>query len=1212
MAWTDEQLAAMTKNSGNLLVAAGAGSGKTAVLIERVLGIITDEAEPVDVDDLLILTYTNAAAAEMRQRLVKALRGRLNEQPDNPYLNRQLVLMQRSKIMTIHSFCLDLLKEYGYMIGLDPKTRIGNEGELGILRERVLDEVFEAAYNDEASGLKPLLAHYCRGVGDENLRALVLRLITFGQSMPDTAAWLNGLAEVYRQGQADKWLDYFASCLQSELNEYAELLRAACRLVDANGGLYKYLPLLTEEAEGLTVLAEKAAEPDNLPQTLRMLAAFEFKRLPAVRVKGSVDEDVKNRVQQLRNRVKDGVADLLRESLPVQRDELADELAELEPMASALVRLAADYYQAWQQAKRRAKLWEFADLEHYALQLLQDEKLGVGKVLRQRFFEILVDEYQDINEVQETLLSMLSNGENRFMVGDIKQSIYRFRLAEPTLFMGKFAAYGQQNGGKRIDLNKNFRSQAEVLAGVNFVFSQLMMGGNLEIVYDEAAVLHCGREELAKTPCELLIIDKQAVQAQSAAVDDEGGVADDWLSETQTAELEAHLLAEKMLAEHEAGRPWGDMAVLLRSAKTWAPIVGRVLTERGVPSLADGREEFLSLPEVQVVSSLLAVLDNPRQDIALAAVLHSPLVGLKLAELADLRLLIDRKKGECLYDGLKKSHDSRLVMFLAHLDDWRQKSREKGVYELLEYIYNATALPELLGSIVGGKMRRRNLAEIERLALEYDRNGGLGLTRFLRFLEAAGKRLGQQDKAEEADAVRLMTIHKSKGLEFPLVFVVGLNTAFNEEDFRQDILLHRTLGLGMRLVEPDKRRKFPTFGFNIITRKARWESLAEALRVLYVAMTRAENKLVLVGTVASAERMSKLLGAVPEAENTLNSGFLLQNRAFLPWVAAALLRHKDGGVLRNLAGWQELPRAEICGGEGGWQIELVQRLNRPNTADGAADFDYAAWLAQDEEADTAEIKDLLARKYPAAELAQLPIKWSATAFKRLEAETIEEDAPDKAPAPGDVQAEFAADLAEKTGRSLAWYAEFGKLTHALLEKADLAALNGGEDAAAHLQSLLAALAEDYAEDVAAAVQPEVLAEFFYGELGRRLLAAAENGRTVLREQRFIANVTLAELIGMDKEAAAALAKHTGVDIAANADEALFFQGVIDLAFAEEDGWVMVDYKSGRNERKTDDMVRAEYGLQLAVYRQAAEEALRQPVKEGFIYFTANGRAVKMF
>ena len=532
-------------------------------------------------------------------------------------------------------------------------------------------------------------------------------------------------------------------------------------------------------------------------------------------------------------------------------------------------------------------------------------------------------------------------------------------------------------------------------------------------------MLHCGREELTKTPCELLIIDKQAVQGQAVADDEGANAADDWLSEAQTAELEAHLLAEKMLAEHEAGRPWSDMVVLLRAVKTWAPVISRVLTERGVPSLTDGREEFLSLAEVQVVCSLLAVLDNPRQDIALAAVLHSPLVGLKLAELADLRLLIDRKSGECLYDGLKKSHDSRLVAFLAHLGDWRQKSREKGVYELLEYIYNATALPELLGSIVGGKMRRRNLAEIERLALEYDQNGGMGLARFLRFLEAAGKRLGQQDKAEEADAVRLMTIHKSKGLEFPLVFVAGLNTAFNEGDFRQDILLHRTLGLGMRLVEPDKRRKFPTFGFNIITRKARWESLAEALRVLYVAMTRAESKLVLVGTVASAEKLGKLLGTVPEAEKALNSGFLLQNRAFLPWVAAALLRHKDGGLLRNLAGWQGLPAAEICGGEGGWRIELVQRLNRPNAAGGAAAFDYAEWLAQDTAADSAEIKDLLARQYPAAELAQLPIKWSATAFKRLEAETAEEETPDKAAVAGDVQDEFAADLAGKTGRSLA-------------------------------------------------------------------------------------------------------------------------------------------------------------------------------------------------
>lgn len=1235
MAWTNEQLAAMQKNSGNLLVAAGAGSGKTAVLIERIMGIITDLAQPVDVDRLLVLTYTNAAAAEMRNRLTTALRQRLSDSEDEAeaaHLTHQLVLLQRAKIMTIHAFCLDLLREYGYALELDAKSRIGSEGELTLLRERTLEEVFEAAYNEPQSGLRLLLQHYSRGLGDDNIKELVLRLVTFGESMPDIEGWLAGLATAYRQGQADDWQAYFAECLRDELAELAQICQAAAALAEYSG-LLPYLGLLQAEAAELA-RASALAAAGNLPDSLTALAELEFKRLPAIRNKDLLDSDAKDRVQLLRKQVKDGCASLLREAAPLLNGGLAEELQSLAPLAEALVNLALAYYQAWQQAKRRRRLLEFADLEHYALALLRDEQLGVAASLRQHFFEILVDEYQDINEVQESLLELLSNGDNRFMVGDIKQSIYRFRLAEPGLFLRRFAAYGQGDGGRRIDLNRNFRSQGAVLAGVNFVFSRLMCGGNLEICYDEAAMLHCGRPELPQEPVELLIIDKNAVRGALAAeepdTDEDGDGLGNWLEDMQAAEMEANLLAQKIREQQAQGRALSDMVILLRAVRSWAPVFSQILRAQDIPCAADGFDDFLSLPEVQVVHSLLAVLDNPRQDIPLAAVLHSPLVGLSLAELADLRILCKSLPPEfahpCLYDGLLQSHDGRLLAFAQRLQDWRRRSLELGAAELLEYLYNATALPELLGSLPGGGLRRGSLRELQRLAGEYDAAGGVGLGRFLQFLAAGSQR--QQQAVGSLEAVRLMTIHKSKGLEFPVVFVAGLGTAFNEDDFRRDILLHRNLGLGMRRVDLPGRRKYPTFGFNMITRKARWESLAESLRLLYVAMTRAEHKLFMVGTVGSWESLSQTLASLAGPEygeaGPVTAGFLAKHRNFLSWLCGALLTHPQADLLRRMSG---LTRGALAadGESGFWRFELVESLPRPAGAEQAAApvFDFAAWLAEEPELPREPVERALAREYPGAELARLPVKWSVTAFKRLlplpEGDAAAEEAAAR------LADEYAENLAQaESGRSLEWYAAYGSLIHSLLQKADLAQVRqllGGAEferavVAAYLQELLAELAAGCADQTvpqAAARSLPRLAEFFSGPLGRRMLAA---GR-VLREQRFIAGLSLAELAGLDAQAAAGLfAQLTEGRPELNpqqfAQETVFLQGVLDLAFWEDDGWVLVDYKSGGNRGKSAEQVREQYGLQLTIYRWALAKATGQPVKEGYIYFTVNGRNVRLF
>lgn len=1224
MAWTKEQLAAMQKNSGNLLVAAGAGSGKTAVLIERVLGIITDEVAPVDVDNLLIVTFTNAAAAEMRSRLVAALRQKLDADPQNSLILRQIVLMQRAHIMTIHSFCLELLKEHGYLLGLDAKSHIGSEGELALLKERTMDDVFEAAYADDASGLKLLLAHYSRALGDDSLRALVLNLLDFAQSMPDVEGWLSSVAAVYQQRNPSLWLDYFVACLQNDL---AELAAQAATLAAMSQAVPQYQPTIEAEAAAITALAQ-SVDTLELPDLLAALDALKFDRLPSVPRKSDVDPAEKDRVKAARDRLKKAVAQLRQDAHPVLSGAYLAELDELAPLAQALVNLTLNFYRAWQAAKRRARLWEFSDLEHYALQLLQNPDFAVAADLRARFYEVLVDEYQDVNRVQEALLAAVSREDNRFIVGDIKQSIYRFRLAEPSLFMEKFAAYGVGQGGTRIDLNRNFRSQPWVLAGVNFIFSRLMRGGSTEIVYDEAARLYPGRDDMPCEPCELLIIDKAAVQDSfSADIDpadddtDSDTDADtaDLLSDMHTWEMEGRVLAGRILAEKAAGRSFGDMVILLRAVKTAAPIITRELAAQGIPCVTDSQEDFISLPEVQTVLNLLAVLDNPRQDIPLAALLHSPLVGLPLADLADLRLPGQKIS---LYDGLRQTHRPDLLQFLLNLDDWRQKSRELGVADLLDYIYNATALPDLMAALPGGAQRRRNLDDILRLAAEYDESGGLGLARFIRFLQAAGRRQASSADQTAPDAVRLMTIHKSKGLQFPVVFVAGLGSKLNEDDFKRDILLHRTLGLGMRRVDLAARRKYLTFGYNVIMRRSRWENIAEALRILYVALTRAEHKLVLVGT-CKADDLAKKLAALSPADD-VPAGFLSANRSFLLMVAAALLPHPDAAPLRELAGVSEFAAAACStpGANGRWQINIIRGLSAQQQAQAAPGFNFAAWLAQPP-ADSTEsglAQSIAAALAPAdkSQLSHLPVKWSATSLDSLQALT-QPDEQENPAAPLDIDRdpdEFAEDLAAASAPAhpADWYATFGSCTHAILERVSLERIAAGSPPADELAQTASELAAQYPADVLAAVDTARLSRLFDTPLFARLLAAVRSGAPVLREQRFAAALSVAELKELDVAAWGKLAAATGLDLSALPDEQLFFQGVIDLAFWDEvsGGWLLVDYKTGAHRTLTNSAVAQKYAWQLGLYRHVLARATRQPVAGGCILFTAGARTVRIF
>ena len=1229
--WTSAQLAAIGSRGSNLLVAAGAGSGKTAVLIQRILTRILAENNPVDVDQLLVLTYTNAAAAEMRQRLSAAIYEALAERPNQPHLERQLILLQRAQITTLHAFCLDTIKKYFYLLDLDPKARIGNPGELLLLQDQTLEQIFESYYQMEDSPLILLLQHYNRGIDDDSIRKLVLQLAEYSNSMADPAGWLDGLLLPYLQGNIDHWLLYLCQSLQEQL---AGLAETAAKLVqicqeEANG-LGKYLPVLQTEAAALTAAAKRPLEaisPAIWEDWRQRINAISFQRLPAITKKMVYSEDAKAVVANDRDQIKKAIKKIQELYCQKSYGEIQREIQQLRPLVEALLTMTKAYLTAWQQKKQQKKLLEFSDLEHLCLQLLQAEGNGVAAEMRQQFVEVLVDEYQDINQVQEAILSAVSQEENRFMVGDMKQSIYRFRMAEPTLFLRKFADYGAGQGGKRIDLKRNFRSQHNLIACVNDIFAQLMGGGELEITYDEAAALEAGNKKLPAVPVELCVLDEGAETAETIenAVD-----PDEESTETAesllTVEKEAVVLAEKIQRLHQAGRRYDEMVILLRSLKNWAGPIKEVLERYGIPCLAEQAGSFYESPEIETIISLLQVLDNPRQDIPLAAVLHSPIVGLSLRDLAAVRV-VDQE--HCLWQAVQQSQDQRLQEFCHRLTGWRKLQRLGKVSLLLQEIYRQTNLLTVFGSMTGGVVRRQNLLTLLQMAKDFDANHEKGLYRFLVLLErnqAQEQTGGYQEN--RGGVVTVMSIHRSKGLEFPIVFLLGLGKKWNESDTKQDILVHREMGLGLRMVDLKRQMKYPTLSYRVLAQKVTWEMRAEELRILYVAMTRAEERLYCIGTSRNLVKQLEQYHALLSNESRAFSAYEMAGcHTDLAWLLLVLLRHPDGAPLRQLA---DFPAPTLTWPEtiGRWQVEVVAAASL-QLPDGEISAKEEQWLQHQLTAGSVSetVQEALVWQYPRQGLSQFPIKWSATAVQQWQQEQQEEQRilpvqlsetvmqPFPLEPLPEVQEE--APSLTKLPKETDDYAKLGTLIHQLLEQADLEKMAAGYPAAEVLAEGLAALPA--AEEWRQAVNVAQVALFYETEVGKALLMAVRRQQTVLRECNFTLSLPIAMLgtffLGKEPEEMTEIAPllETWQLLPEQWNtEQIFLQGAIDLAFHTEAGWVLVDYKSGWNAGLSDTALLQKYGRQLQIYRYAIQQTLQEEVQAAYLYFTQNQRIVQVF
>ncbi len=1215
--WTAEQQKAITLRGNNILVAAGAGSGKTSVLIERIIQRLLDQNDPVDVDKLLVVTYTNAAAAEMKHRLAVALHNAVNEQPRNKHLARQLSLLQRAQITTLHSFCLDVVKKYAYLLDLDPESKVGNETDLYILRENVLDKLFEESYAEEDSPLRLLLRTYSRGLDDQIIKEMILNTVEAANSMPNPQEWIENLAYPYEQGELSQWMDYLLASVvldaEHYVDDYQEMI-ATCS--DPASGLEKYLEGFLLEQAALRKVSEFTQmgkkEPLSWARISAAVGQIQFFSLPRVK-NDQCDPDLKSFVQEKRNAIKGEIKKWKQQYFWQDEEEVRTAIASLAPVARALVRLCIEYRAAWQQAKRSRGYLEFSDLEQDCLTILADSE--VSSQMRREYTEVFVDEYQDINRVQEAILNIVAGQDNRFMVGDIKQSIYRFRMAEPGLFNEKYRRYEQKDGGWRIDLMDNFRSQANIIQSVNFLFRQLMSGNQMEILYDHRAELKAGNETLSAEPVEVLLLDQEAIGVVEAKETESAQEEDDPVVDMQKAEKEALVIANAIQREIAAGRSYQDCCILLRTVKNVAVVMKDVLQQAGIPCMTEGQSSFFETAEIEIAVNLLQIIDNPLQDIEMAAVLHSPIVGLTLAELAELRVLAPE---ESLYEAIKKSEDPRIKHFLSLLQEFRCPGNILGMKDFCKEVFIRTGLLAVMTAQTSGELRRDNLLELLNVAAEYDESAYCGLYRFISYLKWLRERgKDSRKQVHSCNAVTIMSIHRSKGLEFPVVFLAGLDKPFNKADFRKDLLLHREMGLGLRCVDLRRRIKYKTLGYDAISMKMDWELKAEELRVLYVAMTRAKEKLILVGTVKNRQSVLQKARSVYECKDwILPVGIIKKSNNLLDWIIYALARHRDA---KDFLLFDEISaNPKIAGDPCCWEISFIEHLPKRLLNKEEKILINGSQLVQEKLEKTAlkeSIRTQLDWKYRHRSMGELPIKWSATTLNaRKQPLWIPVDKEEKIPENDwdDVAAEYReSSISDKN-----WYIDMGICVHYLLEKVDLSHAENGKQLQPRLERLLAEypVSADWKEQIDTAE----IAQFFDTDVGQQLLAARRASRPVLREADFTLVLTMEELArvftgknALDEEDIRYFARCFQLDYQQNRQEKVFFQGVIDLCFQTPSGWILVDYKSGKSHGLTDAAVRQKYGSQLELYQLALKKITAEKVRAKYIYYTMDKRLVAL-
>jgi ATP-dependent helicase/nuclease subunit A len=1201
MAWTNEQQAAIDSRGQTLLLSAAAGSGKTAVLVERIIRRLLDKEYPIDITELLVVTFTKAAAAEMRDRIGTALMKALSETKDSR-VERQLALLPSAQISTLHAFCQHVIRKYFYTIDLDPAFSIAGEEELNLLRRQVLEDVFLSYYEDDekASILYPLADMFGSDRGDDILMDTVSRMYTYARSLAWPEHWLKEAARAY---------DVAPDAVIDDMVWSGPIKDAVRRILEEDARLYDGVLYHLRQREAFapacdTFVAEQAAlrqaaQARSWNDLSRFVRAIDFPRLKSLRKLSDDDKAVWERCKKVRDDVKKDVIKTLQAVyFSATPEEWLDGMRAMKPIMDGLVTLTLDFAKAYGAAKKEKGWIDFSDLEHFCLQILlapdaspeHPVPSAAAEELRSQYEEVFIDEYQDTNGVQELITRLVSGEDNRFMVGDIKQSIYRFRLADPTLFLEKYQSFSRDEKSVQrcIDLGRNFRSVPVVLDAVNAVFSRAMTAEAAGMDYGEREKLYAGRqapddERWIGGPVEVDI-----VPTPSDEEDDDGSTAFEKECRFIAGRI-GELLASGRMAARKDGTleplSYRHIVVLLRSMAGKADVLIQALQEGGIPSYAEQSGGYFAAVEVQVMLALLRCIDNPEQDLAMAAVLRSPLVGLDETALAGVRLAGDGTLWQnlpafvaSLPDGVDEKED--LQQFMAAFDSWRTYSRRHGVAELLQRLYDDTAYVDFVGAMPGGDVRQANLKALYDRARQYEEAGFRGLFRYLQLMDKMkedGLDLAPAKVvSEKEDVVRIMSIHKSKGLEFPVVFVADMGKAFNRRDTQDQILFHNRLGIGLKQYDPEWRMSYPTLIWSGIAAQLRWEGTAEEERILYVAMTRARDQLILTGHSSHIDRDWQ------RWTSRLNPA---QAKSYFDWVMPTALApfgaKADADYARPGAAWQDAI----------WQVRIARAVPAGTVEEGAYDGEpRLKALRRGDLTGTpvpSWLDEQLSWQYAYPQAVRTAAKFSVSEVKRryqeLHSDELQDEAALAVPAaaviptaPGEDDA-FAALPPWLAGEEAAVSgAQRGTALHKALQYITPAA----DQTTATLRREIDAFVRQglLSREEAELVYVPVLAAFCQSDIGRRMAESPE----LHREYPF--TVLLAGGDPLPET-------ETG--------EQILIQGVIDCLFREDDAWILVDYKSDRLE--TADAFRSRYAVQLALYKRAVEQITHRPVEETYIY-----------
>lgn len=1183
--WTKEQLSAIQDKGNNILVAAAAGSGKTTVLVERIIRKIIDDK--IDIDKILVVTFTNAAASEMRERILTALYNQIEKDPLNKQLRKQIILLNKASICTIDSFCLDVIRNNFFEIGASSNFRIADNTELELLKQDALEETFEELYLNNDEEFQKLIENYSGYKDDENLKNIILKIYNFIQSAPFPEDWLEEKVQIFNSNKEKfsetAWAKILLKNFKDELQNSIQILKTYKRKLEQVPELSKSMLIIADDINQLENL-EKSL--NNWNTAYEIANNLKFKTWQSDK---KVISELKEESKTARDIAKKRINQAIEKTFIYTEEEAMKDMQDMYKSLNKIKEVVFKFIEKFNEKKSEKNIMDFSDIEHNALKILLRknekgtyEKTEIAKKYEEKFQEIAIDEYQDSNLVQEYILTSISNDKNIFMVGDVKQSIYRFRQAKPELFLNKYENYGitANDLGQKIQLFKNFRSRKNILDVTNIIFEDIMSKEFGEIEYNETEYLNLGANyEEPEKECDFAgKAELDIIELKEETTDEEKEEEETTEELLEKTEIEAKFVAQKIrdlidnkyqVYDRKKGYrdiKYKDIVILLRATSNVANIFEKELSNQEIPVFSDQASNYLESIEIKNIISLFKIIDNPYKDIPLVTVMRSIIGDFTDNELIEIRLC---KKDGHYYDSIKEALISKkikqetkekLKAFTEKIEKWREEEKYLPLNEFIWKIYKETDYYNYVRLMPNGEVRKANLKMLFDRAKEYEKISFKGLFNFIRYLEkiknnnsdlASAKVIGENE-----NVVRIMSIHKSKGLEFPIAIISRANKKFNQKDLTDTILMHQDIGIGMQYVNYDRQIEYTTAAKEAIKLKIKEESIAEEMRILYVALTRAKEKLIITGVEndleKSLEQKRELLENYEKENGKINHLLLKKDLSYLGWLELVYLNHKNIEEYMQL---NKVLRKDILKEEEKKEEKQIKTI------------------FEDEE-ELEKISKILNWEYQYKDMTSIQSKMSVTKIKELKNKEISKQEP------AETKPKFIEEKKKLTS------AEKGTLIHLILQKLDFSKKYTKQEIEKFIESL-------YEKQIINKLQKESIdSEKIYKIVTSKFFENIQTAKQVYKETPFYTYINTKEIYNTENE------------------ENILVQGIIDLYYITKDDEIaLVDYKTDYVENEEELIEK--YKIQLEIYKKALEEALNKKVKETYIYSIGLNKAIKL-